>query len=239
MKLNKKVNIFKATAAFLVILAAVFYYFEKIKVSEVAIDTVQVIVAITDIPENTVITEEMLVLENRYKEDVIKTSNVAATINEVTGKRSLVPIYKGEAINLNRLISNKGYMNNKDQTQIALAINEVDKALMLKEGDYIDIWLEPVSQGQDAELVIEPYKFIKKIQIIKVHDSNYNNVNKQKSANEAENITSDTVYVPAYLTIELSDTQLKELYAIDKNQYDIRVTRYGEEKLFKIMEGVE
>ncbi len=232
MKLNKKVNIFKVTAAFLVILAAVFYYFEKVRVPEANIETTEVIVAIKDIPENTAIEKEMLTIEKRYAEDVTKAGNIAKTYDEVVGKRSVVPLYKGETINNNRIIENKGYMNNKDQTQIALAINEVDKALELKEGDYIDIWLEPVSQGQDVQTVIEPYRLIEKIQIIKVHDSNYNNIEKRNALAETENVTSNTVYVPAYFTIELSDTRLKELYAIDKNKYNIRVARYGEEKLF-------
>lgn len=238
MKLNKRVNIFKATAAFLVILAAVFYYYEEIKTTEANIETIEVIVAATDIQENTVIKKEMLAIENRYAEDVLKTGNIAKTYDEVVGKRTVVPIYKGEPVNTVRIIENKNYMNSKNQTQIPIALNEVDKALILKEGDYVDIWLEPVSQGQDMQTTIEPYKLIEKIQIIRVHDSNYNNIDKQKSASGAENITSNTVYVPSYLTIELPDTVLKELYSIDKNKYNVRVTRYGEEKLFNTIASV-
>lgn len=236
---NIKVNIFKVTAAFLVILAAVFYYFEKVRVSEANIETTEVIVAITDIPGNTVIEKEMLSIEKRYAEDVMKTVNIAKSYDEVVGKRTVVPLYKGELVHISRVIKNESYMNSKDQTQIPIALNEIDKALMLKEGDYIDIWLEPVSQGQDAELFIEPYKILEKIQIIKVNNSNYNNIEKQ-NADGTENITSDTVYVPAYFTIELSDIKLKELYAIDKNQFNIRVARYGEEKLLntvKVLQG--
>ncbi len=238
MKLNKRVNIFKATAAFLVILAAVFYYYEEIKTTEANIETIEVIVAATDIQENTVIKKEMLAIENRYAEDVLKTGNIAKTYDEVVGKRTVVPIYKGEPVNTVRIIENKNYMNSKNQTQIPIALNEVDKALILKEGDYVDIWLEPVSQGQDMQTTIEPYKLIEKIQIIKVHDSNYNNIDQQKTATGAENITSSTVYVPAYFTIELPDAELKELYSIDKNKYNVRVTRYGEEKLFNTIASV-
>lgn len=238
MKLNKRVNIFKATAAFLVILAAVFYYYEEIKTTEANIETIEVIVAIGDIPENTIIEKEMLSIEKRYAEDNKKTVNIAKTYDEVVGKRTVVPIYKGEPVNTVRIIENKDYMNSKNQTQIPIALNEVDKALMLKEGDYVDIWLEPVSHGQDMQTTIEPYKLIEKIQIIKVHDSNYNSIDKQKAASGAENITSNTVYVPSYLTIELPDTVLKELYSIDKNKYNVRVTRYGEEKLFNTIASV-
>lgn len=235
---NQKVNIYKATAVFLVILAAVFYYYEEIKTLEANIETIEVIVAIGDIPENTIIEKEMLSIEKRYAEDIKKTVNAAKSYDEVIGKRTVVPIYKGESINNNRIIENKNYMNIKDQAQISLAINEVDKALELKEGDYIDIWLEPVSQGQDIQTTIEPYKLFEKIQIIKVHDSNYNYIDKQKTVTGAENITSSTVYVPAYFTIELPDAELKELYSIDKNKYNVRVTRYGEEKLFNTIASI-
>ncbi len=232
MKLNKKVSIFKITTAFLVILAAVFYYYEKVKTPEINIETTEVIIAITDIPENTIIEKEMLTLEKRYSEDIMKTGNIVTQYSEIVGKRTVVPIYKGELINNKRVIENRAYMNSKDQTQIALAINEVDKALELHQGDYIDIWLEPISQDQDAQTIIEPNKLIEKIKIIKVHDSNYNNISQQKAVSGAESITSNTVYVPTYLTIELSDAVLKKLYSIDRSKYSIRVTRYGEEKLF-------
>ncbi len=238
MKLNKKVNIFKATAVFLLILAAVFYYYEEIKTPEANIETVEVIVAASDIRGNTIIEKEMLAIEKRYAEDVMKTGNIAKTYDEVVGKRTVVPIYKGEPVNTVRIIENKDYMNSKNQTQIPIALNEVDKALILKEGDYVDIWLEPVSQGQDMQTTIEPYKLIEKIQIIKVHDSNYNNIDNQKAASGAENITSNMVYVPSYLTIEVSNTVLKELYSIDKNKYNVRVARYGEEKLFNTITSV-
>jgi heterodisulfide reductase subunit C len=238
MKLNKKVNIFKATAVFLIILTAVFYYYEEIKVTEADIETIEVVVAITDIPENTVIEKEMLTIEKRYINDVMKTGNIAKTHDEVVGKRTLVPLYKGELLNTGRIIENKSYMNDKDQTQIAFAINEVDKALMLKEGDYIDIWLEPVSQVQDIQTIIEPHKLIEKIQIIKVRDSNYNNIEKQKVVSVSGDITSDTVYVPAYFTIELPDADLKELYSVEKNKYNIRITCYGAEKLFTTVTNI-
>lgn len=228
---NLKVNIFKATAVFLVILAAVFYYFEQIKVPETIIETTEVIVATTDISENSVIKKEMVTIEKRYAEDVMKLGNIVKTYDEIVGKRTVVPIYKGEAINNNRVIENKSYMNSEDQTQIALSLNEADKALSFNEGDYIDVWLEPISQGQNTEVIAEPYKLIKRLKIIKVHDSNYNVLNQQKAVG-TEGIISNSVYVPAYLTIELSDTVLKELYSIDKNKYNIRITRYGEEKLF-------
>lgn len=236
---NLKVNIFKVTAVFLVILAAVFYYYEEIKVPEVNLETIEVIVAITDIPENTVIEKEMLSIEKRYAEDIMKTGNIVKSYNEVVGKRTVVPIYKGESINNNRFIENKKYMNSKDQTQIALAINEVDKALGLHQSDYIDIWLEPVLQSQDNQAIIEPYKLIEKIQIINVCDSNYNNISNQKAIAGAESITSNTVNVPAYFTIELSDKVLKELYSIDKSKYNIRVVRYGEEKIFNIVNSIK
>lgn len=235
---NNKVNIFKATAAFLVILAAVFYYYEEIKVPVINIETSDVIVAISDIPANTVIEKEMLTIEKRYTEDVIKIGNIATQLNYVEGKRTIAPIYKGEPININRIIENKKYMNSQDQTQISFAISEVDKALDLKEGDYIDIWLEPISRSQDNQDIFIPHKLIEKIQIIKAYDSNYNSVNQQKAASGTDSIISSNSYVPAYLTIELSDKVLKELFAIDKSKYNVRVTRYGEEKTYNTIANI-
>lgn len=228
---NPKVNIYKATAAFLVILAAVFYYYEEIKVPETNIETAEVIVPVRDIPENTVIEKEMLSIEKRYAEDVMKTSDIATSYDEIVGKRTIVPVYKGELINKKRIIENKNYMNSKDQTQIALALNEVDKALLLQEGDYIDIWLEPISYDQEA--IINPHKIIEKIKIIDVHDSNYS------STKTADNITTapDTS-VPAYITIELRDEVIKGIYEVDESKYNIRITRYGEEKLFNTLRNI-
>ena len=228
---NPKVNIYKATAAFLVILAAVFYYYEEIKVPETNIETAEVIVPVRDIPENTVIEKEMLSIEKRYAEDVMKTSDIATSYDEIVGKRTIVPVYKGELINKKRIIENKNYMNSKDQTQIALALNEVDKALLLQEGDYIDIWLEPISYDQEA--IINPHKIIEKIKIIDVHDSNYSRTK------TADNITTapDTS-VPAYITIELRDEVIKGIYEIDKSKYNIRITRYGEEKLYNTVRNI-
>ena len=230
---NPKVNIYKATAAFLIILAAVFYYFEKIKVPEAVIDTIQVVVAAADIPENTIISKEMICLEKRYAEDVMRSGYIAKSYDEVVGKRTVVPLYKGELVHISRVIKNESYMNSKDQVQIAIAINEVDKALELKEGDYIDIWLEPISRVQDNQVIIEPYKIIEKIKIIKVHDSSYN------SSRTAESITSAaSVLVPAYITIELRDEVIKEIYEVDKSKYNIRITRYGEEKIYNIVGSI-
>lgn len=232
---NIKVNIYKATAAFFVILAAVFYYYEEMKVPEAVIDTIQVVVAAADIPENTIIEKEMLVLEKRYKEDIMKISSAAESNNVVVGKRTTVPLYKGETINSKRLIENKGYMNDKDETQIALALNEVDKALELKPENYIDIWLEPVTHGQDSEIIVEPTKIIEKIKVINVHDSNYNNSTKTP---DSSNTSSNAVYVPAYITIELRDEVIKGIYEVDKSKYNIRVAKYGEEKIYNTVRSI-
>lgn len=244
LKLLFKLSRLKILAICFLLIAGIIYYYEEIKQANIEIQTIDVIVAVSDITENEIITKDMITTEKRYAGDVMKYVNIATTEDELIGKRTIVPLYKGEPINNKRLLVNQEYMNKKDQTQIVLAINEVDKALELHQGDYIDIWLEPVSQGQDIQTIIEPHKLIRKIKIIKIHDSNYNNIEKEKkTVSEDSIITSDTVYVPAYITIELSDEALKEIYSIDKNLYTIRVTRYGEEKFYsivgRIIEGVE
>lgn len=229
---------FNILAICFLLIAGIIYYYEEIKEINIEIQTIDVIVAISDIPENVIIKKDMITTERRYAEDVIKNKNIATTEDEVIGKRTIVPLYKGEPISNNRLLVNQDYMNKRDQTQIAITLTEVDKALDLKTGDYIDIWLKPVSQNQD-QIVIEPYKLIRKIQIIKIHDSNYNNIEKEKKRILEDSITtSDSVYVPAYITIELSDEALKEMYSIDKNLYTIRVTRYGEEKFYSVVKSI-
>lgn len=238
-----KFSKFKILAICFLLIAGIIYYYEEIKQTNIEIQTTDVIVAVSDISENEIITKDMIITEKRYAEDVMKYENIATTEDEVIGKRTIVPLYKGEPINNDRLLVNQEYMNKMDHTQIAIGLTEIDKALELRAGDYIDIWLEPVSQNQD-QIVIEPYKLIQKIQIIEIHDSNYNNIEKEKKTVLGDSIaTSDTVYVPAYITIELSDEALKEMYSVDKNLYTIRVTRYGEEKFYgvvnSIIKGVE
>ena len=236
MKFNLKLSKLKMLAICLIIIAGIVFYYEEVKENEVNINTIDVIVAVTDIAENEVITKDMITKEKRYSEDVMKNKDIVKTDSEVIGKRTIVPLFKGETINSNRIIENKEYMNGKDQTQIALALTEVDKALELREGDYIDIWLEPVSSNQDIQTIIEPQKLIEKIKLIKVHDSNYNNIS--VITKDPINTSSNAVYVPAYITIELEDTTLKLLYEVDKNNYSIRLTRYGEEKLYNTVTSI-
>ena|GEM_PF-712984 len=240
MKLNLKLSKLKMLAICLLIIAGIVFYYEEIKENEVNISTIDVIVAVNDITENEVITKDMITKEKRYSGDVMKNNDIVKTESDVIGKRTIVPIFKGEPINSNRIIENKEYMNKKDQTQIALTLTEVDKALDLKVNDYIDIWVEPISQAQENQISMEPYKFIQKIQVIKVHDINFNNINNQKNTVIEDTIstTTDTVYVPSYITIELDDIALKELYIIDKSQYNIRITRYGEEKFYSVINDV-
>ena len=171
-----KLSRLKILAICFLLIAGIIYYYEEIKQTNSEIQTMDVIVAVSDISENEIITKDMITIEKRYAGDVMKYVNIATTEDEVVGKRTIVPLYKGEPINNNRLLVKQEYMNKKDQTQIVLAINEVDKALELHQDDYIDIWLEPVSQGQDIQTIIEPYKLIEKIKIINIHDSNYNNI---------------------------------------------------------------
>lgn len=236
MKLNLKLSKIKMLAICFIIIAGIVFYYEEIKENEVNINTIDVIVAVTDITENEVITRDMITKEKRYSEDVMKNKDIVKTDSDVIGKRTIVPLFKGEPINKNRIIENKEYMNKKDQTQVALALTEVDKALELREGDYIDIWLEPVFPNPNIQTIIEPQKLIEKIKIIKVYDSNYNNIS--AITKDPINTSSNAVYVPAYITIELEDTTLKLLYEVDKNNYSIRLTRYGKEKLYNTVTSI-
>jgi len=217
------------------IIAGIIFYYEEFSQPEVQIKKIDVIVVTMDIPENEIITEDMISIEKRYSEDVLKYKGAATSEIKVIGKRTIVPMYKGEIVNNNRIITNLSYMNENDQTQTAIALTEVDKALNFKKGDYIDLWLEPISQSNDNTIIVEPYKIFEKLQVIDIADSNYN---RQRTDNAEENIIESDLYVPTYITVELSDEALKDLYAINKNQFALRVTRHGEEKLYIIVNDV-
>lgn len=231
LRLNFKLSKLKILAVCFLILAGVIFYYEEFRQPEIQIETIDVIVASTDIPENEIITKDMIITEERYANDVMKNEEAITLQSNVIGKRTIVPIFKGEIINNRRIINNLSYMNGKEQTQTAIALAEVDRALNFKKGDYVDLWLQPILQLDDTTIV-EPSKIFEKIQVIDIADSNYN---RQKMNNAEGSIIESDLYIPTYITLELSDDSLKELYGIDKNQFKLRVTRYGEEKIYSVV----
>jgi len=144
----KKISNKLIIAIALIIITVVIFYFQNIKEYEVAVPMTSVVVAIEDIPENTIIKESMVQLEERYSEDLLKQKDsLTSTLEKIVGKRTITPIYKNEEINQKRVVENEKYMDEKDSEKrrmFTISIETtMDKALNIKEGSFIDIWLEP------------------------------------------------------------------------------------------------
>jgi Flp pilus assembly protein CpaB len=144
----KKISNKLIIAIALILITGIIFYFQNIKEYEAEVPMASVIVAVKDIPEDTLITKDMVQIEKRYSEDILKQQDyLTSTVEKVVGKRTVTPIYKNEEINQNRLIENQPYMEEKDnekRTMFTIAITTtMDKALNIKEGSFIDIWLQP------------------------------------------------------------------------------------------------
>lgn len=239
VKLKLKFSKLTMLAMFLIIIAGIIFYYEEIDVKEQEslIETTDVIVIADYIPENMIIEKEMLSVEKRYVENINVSDDIVVKYDEIVGKRTVVPLYKGEQINKNRLIENKNYMNNEFQTQTVIQLTDADKALKLQEGDYIDIWIETLSQGKEGESNSEPYKLMDKIEIIKVCNEEYASINSVKSTETGEIINVSDSFIPKYITIQLTDTELEQLYGISENQ-NVRVSRYGQEKFYNVVSDI-
>ncbi len=235
MKIKLRFSKLSMLAIFLIIIAGIIFYYEEINVKEQAnpIKTMDVIVTTVYIPENTVIEKEMLDVEKRYDDGAVKPREIAVKYDEIVGKRTAVPLYKGEQINRNRLIENKSYMNSDIQTQTVIKLADADKALKLQEGDYIDIWVQPSAQEKEAEAVLEPYKFKDKIKVIKVYDKEY--INNSKPGEETNTSVS---FVPEYITVQLNGTELKQFYNINGMNSVIRISLYGQEKFYDVVSNI-
>lgn len=230
-KLKKfaKISNYKIIALCIVVIIAVIYYYEDFKEVEVTIPMKDVVVLINDIPENTIVKQEMVTLERRYQEDVLKEGNIAISFNEVVGKRTKVPLYKGELIKVDRLIINEEHMNGVNlKTDIAFQLNDTDRALNLKKGNYIDIWLEPT----DLKSEILPQKIFKKLRIKETVNQNKEEIDKEKESSDAER------KIASYIIISLTDFEIDTLYNIDKTINNIRIARYSEEDFYNVVNQV-
>lgn len=235
VKVKLKFSKLSMLAIFLIIIAGIIFYYEEINVKEQegAIKTIDVIVTSGYIPENTVIEKDMLAVVKRYDDGAVKPGEIAVRYDEIVGKRTAVPLYKGEQINRNRLIENKSYMNQDIQTQTVIKLTDVDKALKLQEGDYIDIWIQPSAQEKESGAVLEPYKFMDKIKIIKVYDKEF--INNSKPGEETNSSGS---FVTEYITVQLNDTELKQFYNMSGMNSIIRVSLYGQEKFYDVVSNI-
>ncbi len=204
----------------ILIIVGIVYYYQEIRVVEQVIPKVGVVVATKDIPYNTVLDESMVAIEERFTEDQLKEKGyITSTVDKVLGKRTRVPLYKNETIKLQRLMDNEKYMDYyKDikRTIFEFTIRKEDKALNLKAGSYIDIWLEPNDKG--LETLKTSRKIFEKKQVLSIKDDNFLKLGS----------TPDS-YIPSYIAIQLTDEEIKELLdVVDTEYYEYKVTLYGE-----------
>lgn len=205
----KKISNKLIIAIALIVITVVIFYFQNIKEYEAEIPMTSVIVATENIPENTIITEDMVQTESRYSEDLLKQKdNLTSTMEKVVGKRTVTPIYKNEEINVKRLLENEEYMDEKDSQEkrmfTILIESTKDKALNIQEGSFIDIWLEP---NQNAITAYEQEK-AKLDEMERLNNEVANNQEEQPEETEDIENTQDTE--DEQKPEEVEDEELKE-----------------------------
>lgn len=253
----KRTSILTVIAISILIIVGVVYYYEEIREVKVEIPKTNVVVATKDIPANTVIEEDMITIEQRYTEDLIKQKDILTShIEKILGKRTRVPLYKNEEIVLNRLIENKPYMNDDySKRQIEIALYSTDKALNIKEGSFIDVWLEPTKEGLKKqeelnattnvpeEQKIKTKKILEKIQIATVDNPNLEEITektRQEQSKQSQKVSSSRDNdpkrnAPAYISVELSDENIAKILDVDDRYYQFRITLYSENKEYELV----
>jgi hypothetical protein len=230
MKKNWKIILFSV----LIILTFVAFYFKEIKAPSEDIITVPVAFANTEIPANTVISQSMVSLKEVPEDRLVNEKDYIKDLNSVVGKRSKFLIYKDEVIRDTRLIENKISANNNttDRKEYSFKIETTEKALNLKEGVFVDIYLVPNSKGleelKNGELLFE------KRQVLYLKDEQF----REYSPELINDQNKDSVS-PAYIILDFNNTELVKLLSINKNLYDFKIVSYGEHLISKILEEKE
>lgn len=226
-KFNKFSN-YKIVTLCVLLIAGVMYYYEEIRSAEIEkVPTMEVVVLKKDVVENTVITEEMVSKELRYQDKYMKDANIVRNTDEIVGKRTRVPLHKGELISNNRLLENDSFMDEQDKTKVSLQVNEIDRALDLKKGDFIDIWATPNVTELDSGY-IPTYKVFEKVKILEIINANKQIIDENKVY---ENVESE---VTLYVIVQLSDEEIETLYDIDKNYLNIKFSKYKDNELYAV-----
>lgn len=218
----KKLNNKLILALAIILITCVIYYYEEVKAHTTGdISTSKIVVANIDIPENTVITESMILVDNRYTHDLIKQQgSIVSDPADVVGKRTIVPIYKNEIINIKRLTSSEEDLEEGKQ-QFVIPVTDKMKALDIRKGSYLNIWSMPskedISAGHEPEIIFS------KIKALDVKD--------------AEFISIGEKGVPAYIIVSLTTEEIKE-YKTIREKSGVFLSLYGEENLYQIMEDI-
>lgn len=183
-----------------------------------------VIASTVDIPENTVITKEMISFQKRYIDDIDVSSSFTEA-DPVIGKKTTVPIYKNEIINKFRLVENNKNILNKD---FAISLDPNDKSLNLARGTFIDIWKVPVKEGFKKSLL--PEMIFKGQYIVDVKNESY--ISKQ----QYDSLTVEDkreIFVPQYILLNLDEDQVKKITSIDSSLYSIRIVLHNTNTYFE------
>ncbi len=187
-----------------------------------------VIVAKSDIRENTIITEDYLT----YKEKPVSDVDIDSTFTnpeELIGKVSVVPIYAGEAINSKRIVEQKYQRDNRD---FVYKLTEDDKALDLKTGSFVDIWAIPTGAGYERGLKptkILPAQYVNEIKSESfVSEEEFN-----KPAEEGEKKSEETVFIPSYIIFNFRDSHIDFLKNINPTFYNLRLALHQDSEFAK------
>lgn len=224
LKKFNKISNYKILAVCVLLIVGIMYYYEEIKEPDIKLPSQQVAVLVADVPANTVIKESMVVVERRFEDKFLKESNIAKSVEEVVGKRTRVPLFKGELINNDRLLINQDYMDESiDKRQISFQINDIDQALNLKKGDFVDVWVI----RNNIESIETTRKLFEKLQVVEVVNTNKVIIgNDEKDKEET---------IATYVVLQLDDKGIEELFSIDKNLNDVKISRYKENEQFALL----
>ncbi len=226
-KINKISN-FKVFAICIIAIVLVMYYYEEIKEPDIKLPSQQVAVLVADVPANTVIEESMVVVERRFEDKFLKESNIAKSAEEVVGKRTRVPLFKGELINNDRLLVNQEYMDESiDKRQISFQINDIDQALNLEKGDFVDVWVIR-NNNESLETTRKLFEKLQAVEVVNTNKVIIGNEEKDKEEKDKEET------IATYIVLQLDDKGIEELFSIDKNLNDIKISRYKENEQFAL-----
>lgn len=231
MKLNKRTIV----AIFLIIIVAIVMYYQEFREVPVEIPKISVVTAKVDIPENTIIKQDMIQLDDRYIEDVRKEQKIITNKPEdVVGKRTLVKIFQNETIKTTRLLENKPFMDLNDsveKAEFAFKLDNPEKSYNLEPGSFVDIYIEPNSKG--AELLKIPELLFEKKRVFYLKDEKFKPYTKDTKES-----------VPSYVVFNFSKDEILKILSVDEAYYSFRFAAYGENlnslitgNLVKVEEG--
>lgn len=224
MKKNWKIYVL----ILLMVLTGVFFYMKEIKTPIEEEVTTPIVFASVEIPANTVIKPSMLVLKEVNIKSLENEKGYYEDLESVIGKRTKFLIYKDEIMRDTRILENINYMNetSTDRKEYSFKIENTEKALSIKEGSFVDIYLIP--NGKGLELLKEGKLLFEKRQILYLKDEKFNFYSSE---------VKDSI--PAYLIMDFDDGELVKLLSVDKNLYDFKIVGYGEHLISELLKEKE